>query len=77
MNQKQPSNEQLALFVRRLRRTMNNERCCSFFGVANGEDDFAHQPIVQAFGDLTRDAKSEPRKQETARRPSASSECET
>jgi hypothetical protein len=46
MSQKQPSNEQLALFIRRLRRAMNNERCRSFFGVANGEDDFVLYPEV-------------------------------
>ena len=36
-----PSNEHLALFARRIRRAMNNEKSRGFFGVANGEDDFA------------------------------------
>lgn len=41
-----PSNEQLALFARRLRRAMNNEKSRQFFGVANGENDFAFYPDV-------------------------------
>jgi hypothetical protein len=41
-----PSNEQLALFSRRLRRAMNNEKAASFFGIANGENDFAFYPDV-------------------------------
>ena len=36
-----PSNEQLALFARRLRRIMRDEKGRSFLGVATGEFDFA------------------------------------
>jgi hypothetical protein len=35
-----PSNEQLALFARRLRRAMRDEKGRNFFGVASGEDHF-------------------------------------
>jgi len=41
-----PSNEQLALFVRRLKRTMRDEKGRSFLGVAIGEGDFALYPDV-------------------------------
>jgi hypothetical protein len=41
-----PSNEQLALFVRRFRRTMRDEKSRSFLGVAIGEGDFAPYPDV-------------------------------
>jgi hypothetical protein len=41
-----PSNEQLALFVRRIRRTMRDEKGRSFLGVATGEYDFALYPDV-------------------------------
>src|SRR5258708_2514662 len=42
----QPSTEHLALFARRLKRTMNNEKSRGFFGVANGEYDFQFYPDV-------------------------------
>jgi hypothetical protein len=41
-----PSTEQLALFARRLRRVMRDEKGRNFFGVANGEQDFALYPDV-------------------------------
>jgi len=41
-----PSNEQLALFARRLRRTMRDEKGRGFFGVATGEQDFTFYPEV-------------------------------
>jgi len=41
-----PSNEQLALFARRLRRALSGERARDFFGVARGEYDFAIYPEV-------------------------------
>jgi len=41
-----PSNEQLALFARRLRRALGGERARDFFGVARGEYDFAIYPEV-------------------------------
>ena len=41
-----PSNEQLALFARRLRRAMRDEKGRSFFGMTNGENDFALYPEV-------------------------------
>jgi hypothetical protein len=41
-----PSNEQLALFVRRIRRTMRDEKGRGFLGVATGEYDFALYPDV-------------------------------
>ena len=41
-----PSNEQLALFSRRLRRALNNEKSRDYFGVARGENDFAIYPDV-------------------------------
>jgi len=41
-----PSKEQLALFARRLRRAMRDERCRGFLGIANGEQDFSFFPEV-------------------------------
>jgi hypothetical protein len=41
-----PSNEQLLLFARRLRRTMRDEKGRAFLGVAIGEQDFAFYPEV-------------------------------
>jgi hypothetical protein len=41
-----PSSEHLALFTRRLRRVLRDERGRGFFGVANGESDFALYPDV-------------------------------
>jgi hypothetical protein len=35
-----PTNEQLALFARRLKRAMRDEKGRGFFGVASGEDHF-------------------------------------
>ena len=35
-----PSNEQLTLFARRLKRAMRDEKGRNFFGVASGEDHF-------------------------------------
>ena len=36
-----PSNEQLALFARRVRRAMRDEKGRAHFGVANAEQDFS------------------------------------
>jgi hypothetical protein len=41
-----PSNQQLALFARRLRRALGSERAREFFGVARGEYDFSVHPDV-------------------------------
>jgi hypothetical protein len=41
-----PSKEQLALFARRMRRALRDEKSRGFFGVANGEQDFAIYPDV-------------------------------
>ncbi len=41
-----PSNEQLMLFARRLRRTMRDEKGRAFLGVAIGEQDFTFYPDV-------------------------------
>jgi hypothetical protein len=41
-----PSDAQLALFARRLRRALRSERGREFFGVARGEYDFAVYPEV-------------------------------
>jgi hypothetical protein len=41
-----PADEQLGLFVRRLRRALASERGRDFFGVARGEYDFAIYPDV-------------------------------
>jgi len=41
-----PSNQQLALFARRLRRAFGSERAREFFGVARGEYDFSIYPDV-------------------------------
>jgi hypothetical protein len=41
-----PSNEQLLLFARRLRRTMRDEKGRAFLGVAVGEQDFTFYPEV-------------------------------
>ena len=41
-----PADEQLALFARRLKRALANEKGRDFFGVMRGEDDFAIYPEV-------------------------------
>jgi hypothetical protein len=41
-----PTNEQLALFARRLKRAMRDEKGRNFFGVASGEDHFTFYPDV-------------------------------
>ncbi|KGT75003.1 hypothetical protein MA20_37320 [Bradyrhizobium japonicum] len=41
-----PSNEQLALFARRLRRAMRDDKSRCHFGLANGEQDFSFYPDV-------------------------------
>lgn len=41
-----PSNDQLLLFARRLRRAMRDEKGRVFFGVAVGEQEFAFYPEV-------------------------------
>ena len=41
-----PSSEQLALFVRRLRRIMRDEKSRNHLGIANGEQEFALFPDV-------------------------------
>jgi hypothetical protein len=41
-----PSTEQLALFARRLRRTMRDQNSRGHLGVANGENEFAFFPDV-------------------------------
>jgi hypothetical protein len=41
-----PSDEQLALFVRRFRRTIRDEKSRRFLGVTMGEGDFAPYPDV-------------------------------
>jgi hypothetical protein len=42
----QPSKDQLALFSRRLKRAMGNDKSRHFFGVAAGEYDFKFYPDV-------------------------------
>jgi hypothetical protein len=42
----QPSNDQLALFVRRVRRATNSEKSRHCFGVAPGEQEFLLFPEV-------------------------------
>ena len=41
-----PSNEQLALFARRLRRTMRDQQARGYLGIANAEHEFAFFPDV-------------------------------
>jgi hypothetical protein len=41
-----PSNQQLALFAKRLRRALGSERAREVFGVARGEYDFSIYPDV-------------------------------
>jgi hypothetical protein len=41
-----PSNEQLALFARRLRRVMRDEKSRSHLGIANAEQEFSFFPDV-------------------------------
>jgi hypothetical protein len=41
-----PSNEQLALFARRLRRAMRDEKSRSHLGIANAEQEFSFFPDV-------------------------------
>ena len=45
-HRQQPSNEQLALFARRLRRTMRDEQGRGYFGIANAEHEFSFFPDV-------------------------------
>ncbi|WP_143039617.1 MULTISPECIES: hypothetical protein [Bradyrhizobium] len=41
-----PSNDQLVLFARRLKRAMRDEKSRGFFGVASGEDHFTYYSDV-------------------------------
>ena len=41
-----PANEQLALFARRLRRIMRDEKARSYFGIASAEQEFTFFPDV-------------------------------
>lgn len=41
-----PSNDQLVMFARRLKRAMRDEKSRGFFGVASGEDHFTYYPDV-------------------------------
>ena len=42
----QPSNDQLALFAKRVRRAIRDESSRHIFGVSSGEDDFRSYPDV-------------------------------
>jgi phosphoenolpyruvate carboxylase len=59
-----PTDEQLMLFARRLRRTMRDEKGRAFLGVAVGEEDFAFYPevirLVEWIEDLTGAESAQP-----------------
>jgi hypothetical protein len=55
-----PSNEQLALFARRLKRAMRDEKGRGFFGVASGEDHFIFYAEVTRVIDWIDHTVSEP-----------------
>lgn len=66
-----PSNEQLALFARRLRRTMRDVNCRSHLGVANAEQEFAFFPdVIQVVAWIERmsAAETEPQPRPTLRK---------
>ena len=55
-----PSNEQLALFARRLKRAMRDEKGRGFFGVASGEDHFTfYEEVVRLIDWIEHTAGSE------------------
>jgi len=61
-----PSNEQLALFARRLRRTMRDEKGRTHLGIANAEHEFSFFPdVIQVVAWIERlgaaESESEPR----------------
>jgi|SRR5436190_18168974 len=69
-----PSNEQLALFARRLRRTMRDEQGRGYFGVANAEHEFALFPdVVRVVEWIERlsSAEAEHQARPTLRKPAA------
>jgi hypothetical protein len=66
-----PSNEQLALFARRLRRTMRDEKSRSQLGIANAEQEFAFFPdVIQVVAWIERlgAAETEPQPRPTLRK---------
>jgi hypothetical protein len=67
-----PSNEQLALFARRLRRTIRDEKGRNFFGVANGEQDFALYPDVLRVAEWIEGLASSDKDHQIADRPNPS-----
>ena len=73
-----PSGEQLALFARRLRRAMRDEKGRSLFGIANGEQDFAFYPDVvrvaewiEGLASSEKDREAEDQPKPSLRRPVA------
>jgi hypothetical protein len=55
-----PSNEQLVLFARRLKRAMRDEKGRGFFGVASGEDHFTfYSDVVRLIDWIEQTAGSE------------------
>jgi hypothetical protein len=67
-----PSNEQLALFARRLRRIMRDEKSRSHLGIANAEQDFSFFPdVIQVVAWIERlgAVESEPQARPTLRKP--------
>jgi hypothetical protein len=63
-----PSNEQLALFARRLKRAMRDEKGRAFFGVTSGEDQFTLYPeVVRLIDWIEHTAGSEAEPGETAK----------
>jgi len=55
-----PSNEQLVLFARRLKRAMRDEKGRGFFGVASGEDHFTfYSDVVRLIDWIERTAGTE------------------
>ena len=66
-----PSNEQLALFARRVRRIMRDERSRTHLGVASAEQEFAFFPdVIQVVGWIERlsAVQAEPQARPTLRK---------
>ena len=67
-----PSNEQLALFARRLRRMMRDEKGRTHLGVANAEQEFTFFPdVIHVLGWIERlsAVQTEPQPRPTLRKP--------
>ena len=75
-----PSNEQLALFARRVRRAMRDEKGRAHFGVVNAEQDFSvYADVIRVVEWIERlgVVEAEPPVRPTLRKAVATVSCET